>query len=54
MISHKDAQLRVVDKKTLYQACIRNQYLLSPFKDSINTVKFLRGVKSKRYWALNS
>ena len=41
MISHQDAQMRCPDKKTLYQGCIRNQYLLSPFKDSINTVRFL-------------
>ena len=46
--------MRVPNKRTLYQACIRNQYLLSPFKDSVNTVKFLRGVQSKRYWALQS
>ena len=54
MISHRDAQLRCPDKKTLYQSCIRNQYLLSPFKDSINTVRFLQGVQSKRYWAMKS
>ena len=53
-ISHQDAQMRCPDKKTLYQSCLRNQYLLSPFKDSINTVRFLRGVQSKRYWALKS
>ena len=44
MISHKDAQMRCPDKKTLYEACIRNSYLLPPFRDSINTVRFLQGV----------
>ena len=54
MFSHQEAQMRCPDKKTLYQGCIRNQYLLSPFKDAINTVRYLQGVQSKRYWALTS
>ncbi len=54
MISAKQAELVVRNKKQLYQALIRNGYLLPPYKDAINTKKFLIGVKDERYWCLHS
>ena len=54
MISVEDARQRIPDGKQLYNALVRNQRLMPPRKDAINTQKFLRGVWTKKYWVMSS
>ena len=48
------AQCFIWDKKSLYSTNTRNQYIQPPYKDAINTKKFLQGIKDGKYWCLNS
>ena len=54
MVSLSEAHMRIPDRKGLYKALLRNQYIMPPMKDAINTVKFMRGVIDKKYWVLHS
>ena len=54
MISQAQAQALVPNKKALYVALQRNQYIMPPMKDAIVTCKFMLGVKDGYYWCLRS
>ena len=54
MISVEDARQRIPDGKSLYSALVRNQRLMPPRKDAINSQKFMRGVWTKKYWVMSS
>ena len=54
MISVEDARQRIPDGKSLYNALVRNQRLMPPRKDAINSQKFMRGVWTKKYWVMSS
>ena len=49
-ISVHDANLRVPNKKGLHTALQRNGFMPPRLGDTISTVKFLKNVRTKRYW----
>ena len=49
-----EVNLRVPNKKALYTVLMRNGYILPEFKQPIITLKFLRLVRKKRCWCINS
>ena len=48
----EQAAILMSDPKEVRRHCIRNNYLMPPEDDAINTAAFVRGVKDKRYWML--
>ena len=38
------------DKKTFYKACQRNKYYMPSYKSSLTCLKYMRRIRSKRYW----
>ena len=54
MISQAQAQALVPNKKAMYMALQRNQFIMPPQKDAIMTCKFMLGVKDGFYWCLRS
>ena len=53
-LSAAEAAAYIPDKKALYEALVRNQYILPPKNDPICSRKFLLGVKSKHFWMLRA
>ena len=43
-VESNDVVKYVNNKKTLYEACVRNDYLVPPYRDAIVTFKFLEMV----------
>ena len=52
MLSMREAQFIIPDRKALYQSLQRNGYSLPPIKDPILTVKFMKGVRSGFFFCL--
>ena len=52
--SAEEAGVAAPCPRSMYDACLRNQYLMPPFKDTIVTRNFMLGVKDKFYWCLRS
>ena len=53
-IDSAQAHVFVPDKRALYDALLRNQFILPPFKDQLLTTQFLMGIKDRTYWCLHS
>ena len=45
-----EAQTRVRDKRSYYEAFVRNRYYMPPYKDQIITAKFLVLLRKQYYW----
>ena len=53
-IAVTDANLRVPNKKVLHQALMRNGFIPPRAGESICTVKFMKNVRTKKYWCPSS
>lgn len=54
MIARERAAAVVPDRHGLYIALLRNQNVMPPESDAINTIKFMLGVVEGNYWMLTS
>ena len=50
MISKQQAEARVRDAKSFYDAFVRNKYFMPPLKDALLSNRFLLGLRNGQYW----
>ena len=50
MVSQADAYSKIRDKKSLYDAFLKNKYYMPAYKDGIVTIGFLLRLKDKKIW----
>ena len=50
MLTPQEVQTRVRDKRSCYEAFVRNRYYMPPYKDQLITAKFLVLLRKKHYW----
>ena len=54
MLTHHEAQLKAPTPKFYYEALVRNGNYLPKLKEPIMTMKFMKGIKSEKYWVPNT
>ena len=50
MLTPQEAQARVRDKRSCYDAFVRNRYYMPPYQDQLVTNKFLVGLRKGTFW----
>lgn len=54
MIARETVNQTVVDKKSYWEAMVRNRYQMPQLKQALVTIKFMQGVRDGFYWCPRS